>query len=80
VEEVCPINMICVGLSIYMPGKRVCVAEVFTIGAGLSRLYGSSPQAKVAYEDLQTSLIRRRMSAEVSSCVECRVGSMGPLI
>jgi hypothetical protein len=26
------------------------------------------------------SLICRRMSAGVSSCVECRVGSMGPLI
>jgi hypothetical protein len=26
------------------------------------------------------SLILRRMSAGVSSCVECRVGSMGPLI
>jgi hypothetical protein len=26
------------------------------------------------------SLIHRRMSVGVSSCVECRVGSMGPLI
>jgi hypothetical protein len=26
------------------------------------------------------SLMRRRVSAGVSSCVECRVGSMGPLI
>jgi hypothetical protein len=60
---------------------RKCVsAEGFTVGAGLSRLYGSSPQAKVACEDLQISLIRRNMSAGVSSCVECWVGSMGPLI
>jgi hypothetical protein len=54
--------------------------EGFTVGAGRSRLYGSSPQAKVAWEDLQMSLIRRRVSAGVSSCVECWVGSMGPLI
>jgi hypothetical protein len=52
----------------------------FTVGAGQSRLYGSSPQAKVTCEDLQISLTRRRMSAGLSSCVECRVGSMAPLI
>jgi hypothetical protein len=50
----------------------------FTVVAGRSRLYGLSPQAKVTCEDLQMSLTRRRMSAGLSSCVECRVGSMAP--
>jgi hypothetical protein len=71
----------CVGLSIDMSGKKLKYQpKGFTVGAGRSRLYGSSPQAKVTCEDLQMSLTHRRMSVRVSSCVECRVGSMAPLI
>jgi hypothetical protein len=87
VQEVCRIKHdkyrkieMCRLKYLYAGQKIMYRPEEFTIWAGRSRLYGSSPQAKVAWEDLQMSLIRRRISAGVSSCVECWVGSMGPLI
>jgi hypothetical protein len=57
-----------VGLSIDMSGEKLKYQlKRFTVGAGRSRLYGSSPQAKVTWEDLQMSLTLRRMSAGLSS-------------
>jgi hypothetical protein len=64
---VCQLKHLYVGRVDMSGEKQKYRLKRFTVGAGRSRLYGSSPQAKVTCEDLQISLTRRRMSAGLSS-------------
>jgi hypothetical protein len=60
-------------------GAKVSAKEVYRRDRAVPPVW-LEPQAKTTLEVLQISLTRRRMLAGLSSCVECHVGSMAPLI
>jgi hypothetical protein len=67
-------------ISIYMPDKRVCIGQsIYRWGGPVPAVRFKSP-GKGGLGGLADVLDPPQNVGQVSSCVECRVGSMGPLI